>query len=57
MAGGKDRSVPKGLTGILAGVVLAISRAFGETMAVLMVAGNVANIPHTVFDAGYPLPS
>ncbi len=47
----------KGLTGILAGVVLAISRAFGETMAVLMVAGNVASIPRSVFDAGYPLPA
>lgn len=47
----------RGLTGILAGVVLAISRAFGETMAVLMVAGNVPAIPRTLFDAGYPLPA
>ena len=43
--------------GIIAGVVLAISRAFGETIAVLMVCGNLAQVPNTVFDSGYPLPA
>jgi phosphate transport system permease protein len=45
----------KSLPGILAGVVLGFSRAFGETMAVLMVVGNVAQIPHSILDAAYPL--
>ena len=43
--------------GILAATILAISRAFGETMAVLMVCGNIAQIPHSIFDACYPLPA
>ncbi len=47
----------RGLSGIMAGVVMAVSRAFGETMAVLMVAGNVVKIPGSVFDPGYPLPA
>lgn len=47
----------KTLPGILAAVVLAISRAFGETIAVLMVCGNIAQIPRSLFDAAYPLPA
>ena len=47
----------KSLPGIIAAVVLAISRAFGETIAVLMVCGNVPVAPKSVFDAGYPLPA
>ncbi len=43
--------------GIIAAVVLALSRAFGETMAVLMVCGNIPVIPHSFFDACYPLPA
>jgi phosphate transport system permease protein len=45
----------KAAPGIIAAVVLGFSRAFGETMAVLMVVGNVAKIPHSVFDPAYPL--
>jgi phosphate transport system permease protein len=45
------------LPGIIAGTVLAISRAFGETMAVLMVCGNFTDLPKTIFDACYPLPA
>jgi phosphate transport system permease protein len=41
--------------GVIAAVVLGFSRAFGETMAVMMVVGNVAQIPRSIFDAGYPL--
>ena len=47
----------KGLQGIFAAVVLGLSRAFGETMAVLMVVGNVARLPKSVFDPAYPLPA
>jgi len=47
----------KALPGIIAATVLAVSRAFGETIAVLMVCGNNAVVPHSVFDAGYPLPA
>jgi phosphate transport system permease protein len=47
----------KSVAGIIAATVLAISRAFGETIAVLMVCGNLAQIPHGLFDSGYPLPA
>jgi phosphate transport system permease protein len=47
----------KSFPGIVAASVLALSRAFGETMAVLMVCGNIALIPHSFFDACYPLPA
>ena len=38
-------SVPAAKSGIAAAVVLGIGRAIGEAMAILMVAGNVANMP------------
>lgn len=47
----------KSIDGIVAAVVLAISRAFGETIAVLMVCGNLAQVPHSLFDSAYPLPA
>jgi phosphate transport system permease protein len=43
--------------GIVAAVILGLARAVGETMAVMMVAGNVANIPTSLFDPVYPLPA
>jgi phosphate transport system permease protein len=43
-------ALPAARGGIIAGVVLAIGRALGETMAVLMVCGNVVQIPGSVFD-------
>ncbi|MCP9611819.1 phosphate ABC transporter permease subunit PstC [Coprobacter tertius] len=43
--------------GILAAVMLAMSRAFGETIAVLMVCGNITKIPDSIFDGCYPLPA
>ncbi len=49
--------LPQTLPGILAGVVLGASRALGETMAVLMVVGNVAKVPSSIFDPAYPLPA
>jgi len=41
--------------GVIAAIVLGFSRAFGETMAVLMVVGNVPQVPNSIFDAAYPL--
>jgi len=49
--------LPQTLPGILAGIVLGASRALGETMAVLMVVGNVAKVPGSIFDPAYPLPA
>lgn len=49
--------VRKALPGIIAANVLGFTRAFGETMAVLMVAGNVARVPTSIFDPAYPLPA
>jgi len=43
--------------GVIAAIVLGFARAFGETMAVLMVVGNVAKIPKSLFDPAYPLPA
>ena len=40
--------IPYSRSGIVAGVVLGIGRAIGETMAVLMVTGNSAVIPYTI---------
>ncbi len=45
------------LPGLGAAVLLGFTRAFGETMAVLMVVGNVAKIPESIFDPAYPLPA
>jgi phosphate transport system permease protein len=47
--------MPKAAPGVLVGVVLGFSRAFGETMAVLMVVGNVPEVPSSIFDPAYPL--
>lgn len=48
----------KAWPGIIAAVILGLSRAFGETMAVLMVAGcNLHDFPRSIFDAAYPLPA
>ncbi len=37
-------------SGIIASIILAMGRALGETMAVIMVAGNTVRIPHAVTD-------
>jgi len=47
----------KALSGIAAAIVLAFGRAFGETIAVLMVVGNVARVPASVLDPAYPIPA
>lgn len=47
----------KSLSGILASSVLAVSRAMGETIAVLMVCGCVVGLPKGLLDACYPIPA
>jgi phosphate transport system permease protein len=49
--------IRKASPGIIAAVVLSVSKAFGETLAVLMVCGNRVGTPHSVFDSVYPLPA
>lgn len=43
------------IPGVIAAIILGFTRALGETMAVLMVVGNVAQAPSSVFDPAYPL--
>src|SRR5699024_9342610 len=49
--------VPYASSGISAAVVLGIGRAIGETMAVLMVTGNAAVIPHSLFESVRTIPA
>ncbi len=49
--------LPQVTPGIVAAIVLGASRALGETIAVLMVVGNVPKTPTSVFDTAYPLPA
>jgi phosphate transport system permease protein len=49
--------VKKALPGIVSSFGLGMSRAFGETIAVLMVVGNVTRIPTGTLQPGYPLPA
>ncbi len=53
----KNVVVKKSLPGIFASVVLAISKALGETIAVLMVCGCMPEVPKGLLDACYPLPA
>jgi phosphate ABC transporter permease protein PstC len=43
--------LPAARSGILAGVILGMGRAVGETMAVIMISGNSTAIPHSMFDS------
>ena len=47
----------KTLPGIIAAIVLASSRVMGETIAVIMVCGNLAIAPGSLLDACYPIPA
>ena len=54
LGAGKLRTVfriilPSAMPGILSGIILGIGRAIGETMAVIMVAGNNAVMPKSIF--------
>ncbi len=49
--------IPSALSGISTAVILGMSRAIGETMVVLMVAGGSAAIPESLFDSVRPMPA
>jgi phosphate transport system permease protein len=49
--------LPASISGISTAVILGMSRAIGETMVVLMVAGGAAMIPSSIFDPVRPLPA
>lgn len=49
--------IPAALPGISAAIILGMSRAIGETMVVLMVAGGAAMIPYSIFDPVRPMPA
>lgn len=49
--------IPYSVSGISAAVVLGIGRAIGETMAVLMVTGNAAVMPNSLFDPVRTIPA
>jgi len=49
--------IPYASSGISAAVILGIGRAIGETMAVLMVTGNAAVMPHSLFEPIRTIPA
>lgn len=50
-------TIPAALSGIGTGVILGMSRAIGETMVVLMVAGGAAVLPDSLFGPVRPMPA
>jgi phosphate transport system permease protein len=53
----KNAVIKKSFPGIIASFGLGITKAFGETIAVMMVVGNMVHVSLNPFDAGYPLPA
>ncbi len=49
--------LPASISGISTAVILGMSRAIGETMVVLMVAGGAAMVPLSIFDPVRPMPA
>jgi len=49
--------IPASISGISTAVILGMSRAIGETMVVLMVAGGATMVPTSIFDPVRPMPS
>nr|WP_279355759.1 phosphate ABC transporter permease subunit PstC [Fundidesulfovibrio agrisoli] len=49
--------LPASLSGVSTAIILGMSRAIGETMVVLMVAGGAAIVPTSIFSAIRPMPS
>jgi len=50
-------TLPAAISGISTSVILGMSRAIGETMVVLMVAGGAAMVPGSLFDPVRPMPA
>ncbi len=50
-------TLPASLSGICTAIILGMSRAIGETMVVLMVAGGAAMVPGSLFDPVRPMPA
>lgn len=50
-------TIPGALSGITTAIILGMSRAIGETMVVLMVAGGAAMVPSSIFDPVRPMPA
>jgi phosphate transport system permease protein len=49
--------IPASISGISTAIILGMSRAIGETMVVLMVAGGAAALPLSIFDPVRPMPA
>jgi phosphate transport system permease protein len=49
--------LPVAMPGIMAGIILGMMRAAGETMAVIMLMGNNPHIPTSILDNGYAMTS
>ena len=47
--------LPSAIPGILSGVILAVGRVIGESAAILLTAGTVAQMPSTIFDSARTL--
>ncbi|MGC9517512.1 MAG: phosphate ABC transporter permease subunit PstC [Methanomicrobiales archaeon] len=46
----KNVIFPAAIPGVITSVILGMGRAIGETLAIIMVAGNVVQIPNSIFD-------
>ena len=53
----KDVVIPVSMPGIVAGATLGITRALGETMAIVMLMGNTYTKPVSILDTGYAMTS
>lgn len=49
--------IRKGFPGIISSYGLGLAKAFGETLAVMMVVGNMVHTTFNPFESGYPLPA
>lgn len=53
----KHVTIKKSFPGIISAYGLGIAKAFGETIAVMMVVGNRVQVTYNPFESGYPLPA
>lgn len=49
--------IPTAMPGIMTAITLGLTRAVGETMAIVMLLGNVMKTPTSIFDTGYAMTS